>query len=160
MKNVKITLLLELLVFVVASGLILSTYGIGFEKLTCFIDIPSIVGIFIIVIPFTLISGQGKDFHRAFSIGIKDYSLCEVKNTVDAIASVQRYVMYSGMIMFWMGLIYILVDLPDYSVLGPNIAVALISVFYTFILELFLLPLKANAVKNMNKLMDFDDEGK
>jgi hypothetical protein len=159
MKNIKIVLLLELLVLVVGFFAFFLICGCNpMRELTYYIDLPSLLGILIFTVPFIIVSGQGRNFIKAFSVGKKEYSLMELKDIVMAIGSVQKVVVYAGLIDTVISIVLLLQNLTDSQMIGPNLAVALLTCLYIVVIELFLLPLKVNAVHTMNKNMDFDDE--
>lgn len=61
------------------------------------------------------------------------------------------YLMATGPMAFLLGVIAQLTNLADSSRLGPNLAVALISIFYVLIIGLFVcLPLEASAKRRLN----------
>lgn len=156
--NIRKVLLLELLVFLILFA--------AFTTITCgplyyvsyFIDVPSLIGPLGALVLGLLAMGAMKDFGKAFSVGIKKFTLCELKNTIEAISSAQKLVIIGGMIESIMGIVVVLARIDTPELIGPNLAVAILSIFYVVILEFFLLPLKFNAVKVMNVEMDFEGE--
>ena len=55
-----------------------------------FLDLPSLLGILLLFIPGLLISGEMKDFIKAFSVGLRHYSLLELKNIINAIGAAKN----------------------------------------------------------------------
>ena len=139
-KNIKTILLGELLLLVAvfAFNVIVTS---GFYGFSWYLDIPSIILMFVFLVPGLMIMGEWKNFLKAFSVGIKPYSL---------ICSALFSIIIAG--------VAILGSLSDISTIGPNLAVCFLSGFYAVIIEFFLLPLKLNAEKRMNEAMDFEDE--
>ena len=71
---------------------------------------------------------------------------------------VQRLIPCGAGISVLIAIVVLLSRLDDPSVLGPNLAVANLVVFYMFILEFLLLPLKAHVQNAITDLMDVEDE--
>lgn len=156
--NIRKVLLLELVVFLALFFVFLSITSGPLFHAYLFIDIPSLIGPLGTVVLGLLAMGAMKDFGKAFSVGIKKFTLCELKNIIEAISVAQKLVIIGGMIESIMGFVIMLTRIDNLELLGPNLAVAVLSIFYVVILEFFLLPLKFNAVKVMNHEMDFEGE--
>lgn len=154
-KNIAWVVLFELVILIVAIGIICKICGC---KVVYLLDLPTILVILLITLPTMAIMGIWKDFFRAFSIGKKTYSLLELKNTVEAISSVQKIIIMTLLIEIVISTISILANINDLSLLGPNLAVAVLGVFYTAIFEILILPLKINTVKILNAAIDMDFE--
>ncbi len=122
------------------------------------IDLPSIVGILVFVVPAVFIMRINSDFGKSFMLGSKQYSLMQLKNSVEAVSSVQKIIVIAGIVEFVLGFIMIMVQNPEGSKLMANLAVAVLAIFYTAFFELIILPLKVNAVAAMNIAMDMDEE--
>lgn len=128
------------------------------SMLVSVIDLPSIVGILIFVVPAIFIMRIGSDFGKAFMLGARQYSLMQLKNTVEAVSTVQRLIVFAGIVEFVLGFIMIMIQNPSGSKLMANLAVAVLAIFYTAFFELIILPLKVNAVVAMNIAMDMDED--
>lgn len=153
--NIKLVVLLELLLFIVF--LILMSLCCG-SKVVYFIDGPSFLAIIIVLIPGLLLMGAWKDFVKAFSVGQKKYGLMELKNIVESVNTAQKLVVYGGIISAVVGLVTVLGHIDNLELIGPNLAVAILSIFYMAFFEFLILPLKFNAVRAMNEEMDIDYE--
>ena len=118
------------------------------------IDIPSLVAILILSIPILVRKGMWKDFTRTFKMMNKKYScsIADMKRSQDAIEFAQKQIMYAGIITFILGVIAICGHIDDLSAVGPNMAVAIISVLYTAFLELLLLPVQ---VEIKGRIIDY-----
>ncbi len=158
MKNIRIVLLGELVLLASIFCFVLFTCGGGLNGFTWFLDIPSIVFILLFLIPGLIVMDEWKNFTKAFSVGIKKFSLLELKNIIGAISAAQKLIVYGALFSMIISGVIILGHIPDYSTIGPNLAVCFLAAFYAVILEFFLLPLKLNAEHKMNEEMDFGDD--
>lgn len=158
MKNIRVILLGELLLLIAAFLITVLLGTGGFSSIRWFIDLPSVVLIALVLIPGLLIMGVWKDFTKSFSVGIGHYSLLELKNIIGAVDAAQKLTLFAALLAIVISGILILGNVDDLSKLGPNLAVCFISGLYAAIVEFFLLPLRLNAERKMNKEMDFDNE--
>lgn len=159
--SVGTVLLLEalVLIFVLAFNLCVS-WGFGDDALRVIyllLDAPSILLILMMVAPALLVSGMGRDFLHAFSVGKKDYTLRELKRSLEAVSAVQKIIFCAAAISGMIAFITILHRMSDISHLGPCLAVAVLVVFYAAILEFFLIPVKANIQNAITDMMDVED---
>lgn len=158
-KNIKLVLLMEFLLLAGVIAVVGVMTGENMEVfLKSFLDIWSLAGIVLVMVPGLIIMGEGRDFIKAFSVGKKSYSLLELKNIIEAVSVSQKLVLYGGLIELIISFVVIFGHQDSLSFLGKNISVALLTGFYVVIFEYFLLPLKTNAVKAMNEEMDFDEQ--
>ena len=89
--------------------------------------------------------GAWKDFIKAFSVGIKPFSLLQLKNIIEAVDAAQKLTVYGALFAIIISGVLIMGRLNDPSTLGPNLAVCFLSGFYAVIIEFLLLPLRLNA---------------
>lgn len=155
MKNIKLVILGEILLLVVA--FLFNIFVCG-GNITWYLDIPSIIMILVILIPGLMIMGAWKDFIKAFSVGTKHYSLLELKNILGAVSTAQKLVVLGALFAIIISGIVVLGQVSDASLIGPNLAVCFLSAFYAVIIEMLLLPLHLNVEREMNREMDFEDE--
>ena len=155
MKNIKLVILGEILLLVVAFLFDLFVCG---GNITWYLDIPSIILNLVILIPGLIIMGAWKDFIKAFSVGTKHYSLLELKNILGAVSTAQKLVVLGALFALIISAIVVLGQVSDASLIGPNLAICFLSAFYAVIIELLLLPLHLNVEREMNREMDFEDE--
>lgn len=158
MKNIRLVLLGELILFVAvfAIGILFGNWGMS--ALTWFVDLPSLILIALVLIPGLLIMGEWKDFIKAFSVGIRPYTLLELKNIIGAVGAAQKLTVYGALFAIIISGVLVIGQLGTPEKLGPNLAVCFLSGFYAVILEFFLLPLRLNAERKMNEEMDLGDE--
>lgn len=102
--------------------------------------------------------GEWKDFTKAFSVGIKQYSLLELKNIIGAVDAAQKLTVCGALFAIIMSGVLLVGRLDDPSTIGPNLAVCFLAGFYAVIVEFFFLPLRLNAERKMNEEMDLGDE--
>ena len=98
-----------------------------------------------------------KDFIKAFSVGIKPFSLLQLKNIIEAVDAAQKLTVYGALFAIIISGVLIMGRLNDPSTLGPNLAVCFLSGFYAVIIEFLLLPLRLNAERRMNEEMDLGE---
>ena len=156
--NIRLILLGELILVAAIFLFMLIVGGAGLSSVFWFIDLPSIIVILLFLIPGLMIMGAGKDFVKAFSVGIRPYRLLELKNIIGAVGAAQKLTVFGALVAMIMGGVFIMGNLDDMSSLGPNLAVCFLTGFYAVLIEIFLLPLKLNAERKMNEEMDFEDE--
>lgn len=130
--------------------------SIAFHSMSYFIDIPSLLGLALIMIPALIFSGNGKGFLLSFYVGQKKFSVLELKNIVDALENTQKICTCAGFIETLIGITLVFRTLSIPSQVGPWMALAVISLMYMCIIQLLLLPLKANAVRTLNREIDMD----
>ena len=157
-KNIRVVLIGELILFVAIFifNIILGNWGMS--AIAWFVDLPSLLMILMVLIPGLSIMGEWKDFTKSFSVGIKQYSLLELKNIIGAVDAAQKLTIYGALFAIIISGILLLGRLNDPSTIGPNLAVCFLAGFYAVIFEFFLLPLRLNAERKMNEEMDLGDE--
>lgn len=119
---------------------ILSTAGI--KSLSWFIDMPSIL-IPLGITMFVLIASESIwDFRQVFVIvyGKKEHSDEQIKASWGAMKTVLFTIPLAGMFTFVVGVVAIIQHLSDVTLLGPNLAVAILSIFYCCVMEILLIP--------------------
>lgn len=83
MKNIRLVLIGELLLFIAVFMMTVLGGSWGMSAVLWFLDLPSILLIVLIFVPGLLIMGEWKNFLKAFSVGIRPYSLLELKMEID-----------------------------------------------------------------------------
>ncbi len=157
-KNIRLVLFGELILFVAIFMFNIIMGSGGTHAILYFIDLPSLLMIMFFLIPGLVIIGAWKDFTKAFSVGIKKYSLLELKNIIGAVDAAQKLTVYGALFAIIISGVILLGRLSDPSTIGPNLAVCFLAGFYAVIVEFFLLPLRLNAERKMNEEMDLGDE--
>lgn len=119
---------------------ILSTSGV--KSLSWYIDLPSIVIPLGITFFVLIASGTLWDFVQSFAIvyGKKQYSNEMIENAWCAMKTVLCTIPIAGAFTFLVSVVAIIGYLSDISMLGPHMAVAILSVFYCSIVEILLIP--------------------
>ncbi len=157
-KNIRLVLLGELLLFIAVFlfNILLGKWGMS--AITFFIDLPSLLLILFILIPGLIIMGEWRDFILAFSVGIRQFSLLQLKNIIGAVSAAQKLTVFAALFAIITSGVLILGRLDSPETLGPNLAVCFLAAYYAVIIEFILLPLKLNAERRMNEEMDLGDE--
>ena len=154
-KNIRVVLFGELVLLILIFLLCLSNGAIS--SILWFVDFPSMILIALVFIPGLLIMGEWKDFLKSFSVGIRHYSLLELKNIIGAVTAAQKLTVLGALFSIITSGILV-VHLDDLTAIGPCLAVCFLSGLYAVIVEFFLLPLRLNAERKMNEEMDLGDE--
>lgn len=139
-------LLSFLAVVLVALLMVAMSSGVGFSALLYFIDLPSFLLLLVVTIPILLAANLLKDFNRAFAIVLlkkKDTTLVEIKRAIEAVELAMKTLICGGVFVTIFSTILILAQITEIETLGPNIAVACLTMLYALVMSLILLPLKA-----------------
>ena len=142
--------------------LILMTYTGGDRTFSFdwFIDFPTILIMLIFIVPVLMRGGMWKDFKRAFKLLKKDFTchLSELRRTKDVLEMIQKQIWYAGILTMMVSVMYVMVNISDPSLLGPNIAVVVLTMFYAVILEMLLLPMVLEVKGRIINYMDLETE--
>lgn len=170
-------MIMELIIVIGASTFLIyncTDFAFGLiGGLTRLLDAPTLICILLLSLPLLFRKGMGKDFLRAIPMQFKNhyifnrnegklvlekkttvYSLAQMKRSLDAVEFMQKQILYSGILVVILPAIFMLSRLDDISALGPNVAVTLIAVLYTTILELLLLPLQVDIKRRIINYME------
>lgn len=134
---------------------VISPRGIVF-----FIDFPSLLIILVLTVPVLFRGGIWKDFLRAWKLLKKNYAchLSEIRRALDAVEMMQKQLVYAGIISMLLSLVHVLGMLSDLASLGPNVAVAILTMLYAVIFEMLLLPLQMEARRRIIDYMEVDTD--
>ncbi len=141
-KNHKWNILGLLLEFMIVGLLIFISSG-GVSGLWAFIDSISLLVILAISLLILTISGSTKDFFYSFVLYFSNHptvSKEKVQHCLLAVKLMLITILLAGGFSMMVGIIAILAARVPTEVLGANIAVANLSLLYSFILDIFLLP--------------------
>lgn len=141
--------------------------------LTRLLDAPTLICILLLSLPLLFRKGMGKDFLRAIPMQFKNhyifnrkegklvlekkttiYSLAQMKRSLDAVEFMQKQILYSGILVVTLPAIFVMSGLDDIAAFGPNVATLLITVLYTVIFELLLLPLQVDIKRRIINYME------
>ena len=133
-------------------GLVLGILFILITALMCagniiwYLDTPSLLLIMVLMLILLFMCGLTKDFFRGITFFFgkrKDISFEELNHTLAAFKLVLIALPLEGFTASLIAFVAILGKLDDVSKLGPNIAVAILTLLYSLIIELLLLPIAA-----------------
>ena len=147
-----------LLSFIAVIFIIGLCMGFSGTALLYLIDIPSLIIIILPVFVALMQTGLWKDFNNSFrlTIGKKaNASFKEIKQAISALQLVRKTVVYAAIFAFAVSIITILTQLTDMGALGPNLAVAVLSVVYAVFFNLIFLPMEKQLEV---QLIEFDGE--
>ncbi len=112
-----------------------------------YIDPISLVVLLMVGIPVLISTGLMKDFNNAFKLGLskkKEGTIREVKRAIEAVALFQKVIITTGIVAFFMSVIVVLIQRPEYEILMPSMAVASIAPLYASVIALILQPLEVS----------------
>lgn len=123
-------------------------------------DLPSFVIILVFIVPVLIRGGLWNDFKRAFLLLKKGYTchLSELRRTQDVLEMLQKQVVCAGIMAMLITFIIIMRTLRDLHALGPNLAVAILTVLYATIIEMLLLPLHLEVKRRIIDYMELDGD--
>ncbi|MCM1266943.1 MAG: hypothetical protein NC302_03485 [Bacteroidales bacterium] len=133
----------------------------GFRSLVFrLLDLPSLIIVLVFTVPVLIRNGVWKDFKRAFLLLRKNYTchLGELRRTQDVLEMVQRQVICAGILSMLVTFVIILGSLYDLAALGPNVAVAIMTVLYATVIVMLLLPLQLEVKRRILDYMELGDE--
>ena len=70
----------------------------------------------------------------------------------------QKQLIYAGIISMLLSFIHVLGNMSDLASLGPNVAVAILTMLYAVIFEMLLLPLQIEAKRRIIDYMEVDTD--
>ena len=142
-----------LAIVMVAVLLVVSLWTQGFS-IIYYIDPPSFIFISVMLILFLGAAGLLKDFFHAFVLAFKDkqpdkdnaYERAE--NAVDLAIKVS---ILDGVLLFLFSFIFVLRGLGNPETIGPNLAVAMLSMLYGILCATIFLPIRARIRYKMSE---------
>lgn len=125
-----------------------------------FVDFPTLVIMIVFIVPVLMRGGLWKDFKRSLKMLRKDYvcRLSELRRTKDVLEMMQKQIWYAAILTMMVSIIYVMVNISDPSLLGPNIAISVLTLFYAVIFEMLLLPLQLEVKRRIINYMDLETE--
>lgn len=135
---------LILLLLSVSYSMLIGSSSIGY--ILNFIDLPTLLIILSISIPMLLASGLFPDLRRAFhTIMFKKsvFSKKQLQCSLEAVRLTIKLILYSGIFGALICGIQILTRLNDPLLLGPSLAVAMISIIYAVFGCFIFMPIEA-----------------
>lgn len=124
----------------------------GVAAIANFIDIPSALYVTLASFIVLVISGLWKDFWKAFRLGWGKQSVVDVsqvKNSLLAVKTEMQTLVLCGLIMSGVGMVEVLRRLSDPEMIGPLVAVTILSTFYGLLFSLCLFPVRARLEKKL-----------
>ena len=118
----------------------------GIESVGAFVDFPSVMYVFVVTVLLMAIAGRLKDFMKAFSLAIKEVAsteICQVKKSLLAVKTAMITINVVGIIASLMGAVIICARLTDITILGPNLAVAMLTIVDGLAVTILLIPIYA-----------------
>ena len=138
--------ILALLAVIVSAAFMVICSSAGAGTILSCLDLPSLLFLLSITIPILASAHLLRDFNNAWKIVLtrqKDFDLIEIKRAREAVALARRTLLCAGIFIAFFGVIIILKNVSDMAMLGPNIAVDVLSLIYASALSILLLPLEA-----------------
>lgn len=122
------------------------------------IDLPSLIILLIVIVPSLIQTGLLKDFNNSFRLTIGKKSkgtFKEIKRAIAAIQLVRKSGVYAAVFSVCISFILIMTQLSTPETLGPNLAVAILSILYAALINIIFLPMEKQLEV---KLIDFAEE--
>lgn len=158
-------MIMEIVSIMLGILILLATEGGFFQEglrniANVLVDLPSLIIILVFTVPVLIRNGVWKDFKRAFFLLKKGYAchLSELKRTQDVLEMLQRQVFCAGIVAMLLTFINIMRSLSDLASLGPNMAVAVMTVLYATVIEMLLLPLQLEVKRRIIDFMELDED--
>jgi len=130
--------------------------GVSKVRVTAFLDFPSALLTLIFLFFFFFTSKSGSIIGRYIKSGFKKnyaYTRAELVSLSAAIKNTVKFTLATGGFGFLVGAIASLFVLENKNMLGPNVAVSLLSVFYSIIVSFFIFfPVQAWAENKINAM--------
>ena len=131
---------------------------IGQGSAVWFLDIPSLIIILLFDSMMLISAGLTRDFNNAFRMAFangKEKGLSEIKRAIEAVVLVRKTTLTAGGFGMIFGLIMVIVigQLANLELLGPNLAVASLTLLYALAIELVLLPLESRLKMKLQSLL-------
>ncbi len=145
--------LISVVAVVVVSGFMLM---IGQGSAVWFLDIPSLIIILLFDSMMLISAGLTRDFNNAFRMAFangKEKGLSEIKRAIEAVVLVRKTTLTAGGFGMIFGLIMVIGQLANLELLGPNLAVASLTLLYALAIELVLLPLESRLKMKLQSLL-------
>ena len=151
--------LLSLFVFMVlAVGFMAVAGGGGFQTLSYFIDMPSIIILILLLVPMLLSAGVLKDLNNAFRLGAKrrvQAKRLELIRAVEAVSFTIKALWTAGIFsVIFQFSIAIMRQAPDAKLAFLYLAVSMIPLLYTTFFAILLLPLRSRLNMQLKTLCE------
>ncbi|MDL2229173.1 hypothetical protein LJC14_02875 [Treponema sp. OttesenSCG-928-L16] len=125
---------------IVLAGTVYACFASGLGRVLFLVDIPSLIAVGILPFFFISILFGFKNMASAFSVSFrKDIEKDKLINASIFFKLFGKTIWLAGLIAVLIGVIAILKDLGDWSALGVNLAIILISLFYSALLQLMII---------------------
>lgn len=141
-------------VFMVIAMLVVSLLTQGLS-IIYYLDFPSFTFIAVTLVLFLLASGLFKDFFNGFVLAFKKEQYGQVdayERAENAIWLAIKCLIFGGVMTFLFYFIFVLHDLSNTDSIGPNFAVAMLSMLYGVFFATILLPIKARLRVKISEL--------
>lgn len=115
------------------------------------VDVPSFLGLVLFTVPVFAASGYARDFAKGLKIILKKESgdFAQLKKSAASVSFLIKAMFLSSAVISLIGVMCMLGNLIDWSHFGQNLAVAVLSFCYSFVITLVLLPLKGILERKM-----------
>lgn len=131
---------------VIVSVVLNMATGVGFQAAAGYFDVVSFLLLLILVLPILVSAGLLKDFFHGFALVIgkrKAENMSELNRSVTAVKTAIKTSLAGGGFLVLCCVIQILMTLDDPLFLGPNVAVAILTMIYALVMVLLLIPIQA-----------------
>ncbi len=146
---------ISIVAVLIVSGLML-VWGPGRGNVAWFIDLPSLLLILIFDVTMLLSTGLLKDFNNAFRLVARkksEESVTEMKRAIEAVVLTRRVTLAAGGFTMLFQLVLIMAYMDDPALLGPMLAVGILTLLYALAIVLVLLPLESRLRLKLQNLL-------
>jgi len=137
---------------------IFAVLGILMGALSMIIDMPSILLIVVSLLFFMFASKSGSIIRKYIAASFKKdhaYTRTELAGLSIAIKNTIKFILATGGVGFFIGIIACLINLEDKQFIGPNLAISLLTVLYSITISYFVFfPTQAWADNKINMMKD------
>lgn len=144
--------LLSILLFMVVCVVYSLRSSMG--NIVYYIDMPSLLLLFLIVLPILISAGLFKDFNNAFKLSVKRKETCsrtELLRAIEAVNLVIKALWAAGIFNSVFLLIQIMATWSDIQLIR-GISVSLITLIYAIFFIILLLPLRSRLLVRLHEL--------
>ncbi|MCK5200024.1 MAG: MotA/TolQ/ExbB proton channel family protein [Spirochaetales bacterium] len=127
----------------------------GIDSVGIFIDPPSAMLVILCSLVLLLANYSLRDIRKHFAMGFKkeNFDSTDLKNGIVFFSALQKYLLLSGMMGTFIGMIAMLAMLDDTAKIGRALSLSLLTALYAIILSMVVaVPFKAGLQKRLNEI--------
>ncbi len=129
--------------------------SVGIRDVVIYIDFMSMLLVLLCPLVLLLANFSLSDIRKYFAIGFKEENVdpIDLENGIVFFSSLQKYLILSGMMGAFVGIMAVLANLAEPEVIGGGLALSLMTVLYSIILTMGIaVPFKTGLQKRLNEI--------